>query len=61
MQTFIKLDAVIGKQDSKCITSEELDTFHDKFIKWLEENGYETCAIWELITDDEGKKVNNGR
>lgn len=53
---FIKIDAIIGRQDDKDISQEEMDEFVDSFIEWLEQHGYETCAVWELM-DDETEKA----
>ena len=51
-QTFIKIKAVVGRADDKPITIQEQDEFNDKFIEWLEANGYETCAVLELVTGE---------
>ena len=51
-QTFIKINAVVGRADDKPITIQEQDEFNDSFIEWLEAAGYETCAILELVTGE---------
>jgi hypothetical protein len=34
-----------------------MDEFVDSFIEWLEQHGYETCAIWELMDDETESNV----
>ena len=50
-QTFIKINAVVGRADDDVITIKELDEFEANFVEWLDQRGYVTCAIWELITE----------
>ena len=50
-QTFIKINAVVGRADDGIITIKELGEFEASFVEWLERCGYDTCTIWELITE----------